>query len=101
MVDCTGLENQKGLIALRGFKSHPFRHCVYSLWLSERMERSVMSPIEPVVMCDGMCEEHENNRTEVHVVMDQPYHDWGCFNYCSVAIEKDVKNGFTVTPVKT
>ena len=25
-VECTGLENQQGLIALRGFKSHPLRH---------------------------------------------------------------------------
>ncbi len=25
MVECTGLENQQGLIALRGFKSHPLR----------------------------------------------------------------------------
>ena len=25
-VECTGLENQRGLIALRGFESHPLRH---------------------------------------------------------------------------
>ncbi len=25
MVECTGLENQQGLVALRGFKSHPLR----------------------------------------------------------------------------
>jgi hypothetical protein len=27
-VECTGLENQQGLIALRGFKSHPLRHTI-------------------------------------------------------------------------
>ena len=25
-VECTGLENRQGLVALRGFKSHPLRH---------------------------------------------------------------------------
>ena len=25
-VECTGLENQQGFIALRGFESHPLRH---------------------------------------------------------------------------
>ncbi len=25
-VECTGLENQQGLVALRGFESHPLRH---------------------------------------------------------------------------
>ena len=24
--ECTGLENQQGFVALRGFKSHPLRH---------------------------------------------------------------------------
>jgi hypothetical protein len=24
--ECTGLENQQGIISLRGFKSHPLRH---------------------------------------------------------------------------
>ena len=25
-VECTGLENRQGLVALRGFESHPLRH---------------------------------------------------------------------------
>ena len=29
--ECTGLENQQGLIALRGFKSHPLRHISYEV----------------------------------------------------------------------
>ena len=35
MVECTGLENQQGLVALRGFKSHPLRHfCFLGILLS-------------------------------------------------------------------
>ena len=27
-VECTGLENRQGLVALRGFESHPLRHTI-------------------------------------------------------------------------
>ena len=30
-VECTGLENRQGLIALRGFESHPLRHYTATL----------------------------------------------------------------------
>ncbi len=38
-VECTGLENQQGLTALRGFESHPLRHLLGFHNLSENLPR--------------------------------------------------------------
>jgi hypothetical protein len=46
--------------------------------------------------CDGGCTEHDGEVRVVHVKLLEPFHDWGEFNYCNTAIEKDTADGFEV-----
>ena len=48
------------------------------------------------LLCDGDCSEHEGEVRKVHVKHLNPFHDWGEFNYCEKAIEKDSADGFEV-----
>jgi hypothetical protein len=48
------------------------------------------------LLCDGDCPEHQGEVRKVNVTHPDPFYDWGEFNYCEVAIEKDEADGFEV-----
>lgn len=53
--------------------------------------------------CDGACEvdgDCEGDVKTYHVQYSVSLRDWGRYNYCDIAAEKDRENGFTLTEIK-